>query len=101
MKRGCLDNVVFAVLLFLIFGGSTWFWFTFFVKGRSLPTPNLIGKSVQEARAITRDLGVELEVDPEHRRNSDKVPLGHIVWQNRSPGATSFIKRGSRMRVEM
>lgn len=101
MKRGCLDNVFFAALLLIIFGGSTYFWFTFFVKGSSLPTPNLIGRSVQEARAITRDLGVELEVDPEHRRNSDKVPLGHIVWQNRSPGATSFIKRGSRMRVEV
>lgn len=101
MKRGCLDNAFFAVLLFVIFGGSTYFWFTFFVKGRSLPTPNLIGKSVQEARAITRDLGVELEVDEQHRRNSDRVPLGHIVWQNRAPGATSFIKRGSRMRVEM
>jgi serine/threonine-protein kinase len=101
MKRGCLDNVFFAALLLIIFGGSTYFWFTFFVKGSSLPTPNLIGRSVQEARAITRDLGVELEVDPEHRRNSDKVPLGHVVWQNRSPGATSFIKRGSRMRVEV
>jgi beta-lactam-binding protein with PASTA domain len=44
---------------------------------------------------------VELEVDPGHRRNSDKVPVGHIVWQNRTPGATSFIKRGSLLRVEL
>ncbi|HEU4523017.1 MAG TPA: PASTA domain-containing protein [Thermoanaerobaculia bacterium] len=71
------------------------------MKGRSIPTPNLIGKSVNEARAITSDLGVELEVDDEHRRNSDKVPVGHVVWQNRSPGATSFIKRGTALRVEL
>ena len=71
------------------------------MKGRSIPTPNLIGKSVAEARAITSDLGIELEVDPQHRRNSDRVPFNHVVWQNRSPGATSFIKRGTTLRVEL
>lgn len=101
MRRGCLDNLVFGALLLLAFGGSTYFWFTFFVKGRSLPTPNLIGKSVAQARAITQDLGVELQVDNSHRRNSDKVPVNHVVWQNRTPGATSFIKRGSTIRVEL
>jgi serine/threonine-protein kinase len=101
MKRGCLYNVLFSGLLVIIFGSSTYFWFTFFVKGRSLPTPNLIGASVAEARAASQDLGVELQVDNSHRRNSDKVPVGHIVWQNREPGATSFIKRGSTIRVEL
>jgi len=83
------------------FGGSTFFWFTFFIKGRSLPTPNLIGRPINDARRITADLGVELEVDNTHRRNSDRVPLGAIVWQNREPGATSFIKRGSTIKVEL
>jgi len=101
MKRGCLDNLIFTAVLLIVFGTSTYFWFTFFVKGRSLPTPNLIGRSVADARAISRDLGVELDVDEEHRRNSDRVPLGHVVWQNRTPGATSFIKRGSSIRVEL
>ncbi|MGN6182535.1 MAG: PASTA domain-containing protein [Thermoanaerobaculia bacterium] len=101
MKRGCLDNLLFGVLLLLAFGGSTYFWFTFFVKGRSLPTPNLIGRSINDARAIAQDLGVELIVDTTHRRNSDKVPVGNVVWQNREPGATSFIKRGSQIRVEL
>lgn len=101
MKRGCLGNFVFAVVVLVVFGFSTYFSFTFFVKGRSLPTPNLIGKSVSEARAITQDLGVDLEVDERHRRNAENVPVGHIVWQNRSPGAASFIKRGSTIRVEL
>jgi beta-lactam-binding protein with PASTA domain len=101
MKRGCLDNLVFGVLLLLAFGGSTYFWFTFFVKGRSLPTPNLIGRSVAEARAIAQDLGVELEVREDQRRNSDKVPVGYVVWQNRTPGTTSLIKRGSQIQVEL
>ena len=101
MRRGCFDGLLFGTLLVLVFGGSTYFWFTFFVKGRSLPTPNLIGKSVAQARAITQDLGVDLEVITDHRRNSDRVPIGHIVWQNRNPGATSFIKRGSAIKVEL
>lgn len=101
MKRGCLHHILFGALLLLIFGSSTYFWFTYFVKGRSLPTPNLIGRSVSDARKVTQDLGVDLVVDEEHRRNDDKVPVGHIVWQNRTPGATSFIKRGSTLRVEL
>ncbi len=101
MKRGCLENALFAFLLLAAFGGSTYFWFTFFVKGRSLPTPNLIGKSVSDARAICSDLGLNLRIDEEHRRNSDRVPVGNVVWQNRTPGATNFIKRGTTIRVEL
>jgi eukaryotic-like serine/threonine-protein kinase len=101
MKRGCLHHILLGALLLLIFGSSTYFSFTYFVKGRSLPTPNLIGRSVSDARKLTQDLGVDLVVDDAHRRNDDKVPVGHIVWQNRTPGATSFIKRGSTLRVEL
>lgn len=98
--RGCLDNLVFLTLLMIVFGGSSYFWFTFFVRGRSLPTPDLIGRSLPQARAICSDLGVTLSVK-EETRNSDKVPLGHIVWQNRAPGATNLIKRGTEIRVEL
>ena len=101
MKRGCFGTIVYSLLLVGLFGTSTYFWFTYFVKGRSLPTPNLVGRSVADARALAADLGVDLEVDAERRRNSDRVPVGHIVWQNRQPGATSFIKRGSAIRVEL
>jgi eukaryotic-like serine/threonine-protein kinase len=100
MRRGCLGNLLFIVLLVIAFGSSTYFWFTYFVKGRSLPTPDLIGKTLPEARAICSDLGVNLDVRNE-RRNSDKVPVDRIVWQNRIPGATSFIKRGTSLRVEL
>lgn len=101
MKRGCFENLFFVVLLIGAFGGSTYFWFTYFVKGRSLPTPDLVGRSVIEARAICSDLGLNLQVDDEHRRNADKVPVGHVVWQNRSPGSTSLVKRGTTVRVEL
>jgi len=99
-SRGCLVNVVFAFVLFVAFGFSTYVWFNFFVRGKSLPTPNLIGKSVADARAICQDLGVDLAVTT-GRRNSDKIPVDHIVWQSRETGATSLIKRGATMRVEL
>ena len=94
MRHGCVSNLLFGFLLLLAFGGSSYFWFTYFVKGRSLPTPNLIGKTVAEARAISSDLGVNLDVRQE-RRNSDRVPIDRVVWQNRTPGATSFINSGT------
>jgi beta-lactam-binding protein with PASTA domain len=100
MKRGCFDNLLFAFLLVVAFGFSTYFWFNFFVRGRSLATPNLIGKTVAEARALCSDAGVTLIVDLA-KRNSDKVPAGNIVWQNRQAGAASFIKRGTTLRVEL
>lgn len=100
MKHGCLSNLLFVALATLGFLGSTYFWFTYFVKGRSLPTPNLISKTVGEARAICSDLGLKLDVR-EERRNSDRVPVDRIVWQNRTAGATDFIKRGTSIRVEL
>jgi serine/threonine-protein kinase len=99
-SRGCLDNVLFVLLVLIAFGGSTYFWFTFFVKGRSLPTPNLIGKSITEARAICSDLGLDLRVS-DTRRNSDNVPAGNVVWQNRTAGGTNLLKRGAAIRVDL
>jgi serine/threonine-protein kinase len=101
MKRGCLNNFLFALLAFLLFGASTWFWFTFFVKGKSIPTPNLVGKSVADAKAACSDIGLKMEIDTKYQRNSDKVPAGNIVWQNRTPGTTSLMKRGATIRVEL
>jgi len=101
MKRGCLDNLLFAAVLVIAFAGSTYFWFNFFIRGKSLPTPNLIGKSVADAKAICSDLGVNLKVDNGARRNSDKVPAGYVVWQNRPAGNASLIKRNTTIRVEL
>jgi beta-lactam-binding protein with PASTA domain len=100
MKRGCLNNVLFGLVVFVVFGFSTYLCFTFFVHGRSLPTPNLIGKSVADAKAVCSDLGLTLDVAP-GTRNSDKVPAGFVVWQNRSPGTTNLVKRGTRIKVEL
>jgi beta-lactam-binding protein with PASTA domain len=101
MKRGCLDNLLFAALFVLTFGLSTYVCFNLFIRGRSVSTPNLVGKSVDDAKKMCSELGVNLIVDPEHRRNSDKINVGNIAWQNRTPGATNLIKRGTDIQVEL
>ncbi len=101
MKSGCLANIAFGFLILLAFGFSSYIWFNFFIRGQSISTPNLIGKTVADARAICSDLGVTLSVDPEHKRNSDKVPSGAIAWQNRTPGTTNLIKRSTTIKVEL
>lgn len=101
MKRGCWGNALFAFVVVAAFGFSTYLWFNFFIRGKSVSTPNLIGRTVAQARAICSDLGINLTIDPEHRRNSDRVPAGSVVWQNRTPGATSLVKRGTTIKVEL
>ena len=101
MKRGCLDHLLFATLVLVVFGFSTYLCFNFFIRGKSVSTPNLVGRSLPDAKAMCSDLGVSLVVDAEHRRNSDRIASGNIVWQNRTPGATNLVKRGTDIRVEL
>jgi beta-lactam-binding protein with PASTA domain len=99
-KRGWLDTILFAVVVVLAFGVSTYVCFNFFIRGRSVSTPNLIGRSLANAKAVCSDLGVSLVVDP-GTRNSDKIATGNVVWQNRTPGATNLVKRGTDIHVEL
>ncbi|HXA17461.1 MAG TPA: PASTA domain-containing protein [Thermoanaerobaculia bacterium] len=101
MKGGFLNNLLFAALVVLAFGISTYLCFNFFIRGRSVSTPNLVGRSVADAKAVCQDLGVSLIVETEHRRNSDKIAAGNIVWQNRTPGTTNLVKRGTDIHVEL
>ena len=95
--KGCVGNLLFVALLFGVFGLSSYFSFKFFVRGKSIPTPDLVGRSLGEARAITSDLGLILEFDVANARNSDTVPAGSVVWQSRREGR--LIKRGSQLYV--
>ena len=86
--RGCLVNAFFAVVLFVAFGFSTYVWFNFFVRGKSLPTPNLIGKSVSDARAICQDLGLDQPGTPRLRNRCSRFEQQSCctlaVWVNRT-----------------
>ncbi|MFN2442090.1 MAG: PASTA domain-containing protein [Thermoanaerobaculia bacterium] len=95
--RGCLNNLVFVGLLAVFFGLSSYFWFKYFVRGRSIATPALVGQPLTDARAISSDSGLLLEVDQSRERHSDEVPRGGVVWQNQRPG--QLVKRGTRIIV--
>lgn len=96
-NRGCLNQTLFFVLVMAAFGFSSYFWFTFFVRGRSVETPNLIGKTLTDARAISSDLGLVLVIDSDRDRNANDVAKEAVVWQNRAPG--SLVKRGTRLHI--
>ncbi|HLJ73323.1 MAG TPA: PASTA domain-containing protein, partial [Thermoanaerobaculia bacterium] len=101
MTRGCLLNIAFAILVVCAFGLSTYVWFSIFVRGKTVSTPNLIGKSSDDAKAVCSDLGVNLDIDLRHRRSSDKISAGDVAWQSPAPGTTNLIKRGATIRVEL
>lgn len=96
--RGCVGLTVFVAIAFAAFLGSSYFWFGYFVRGRSVPAPDLLGKSLGEARALLSDSGLFLdEGDGSRNRHADKIPVGSIAWQNRGPG--TLVKRGSPIYV--
>jgi len=95
--RSCLLNLLFLSFLVAAFGLSSYFWFSFFVRGKSVQTPNLIGRSLASARGVASDRGLILVLDNANDRNSDGVPIGAVVWQNRAAGA--LVKRGTRLFV--
>jgi eukaryotic-like serine/threonine-protein kinase len=97
MKSGCFGKLFFTFLFLACFGLSSYFWFTYFVRGRSVATPQLAGKTIADARAICSDRGVILIVDNTQDRSSNDVATGAVVWQNRAAG--SLIKRGTRLLV--
>src|SRR5256885_5734234 len=100
MKRGCLSNLLFALLVFVLFGVSSYVSFNLFIRGRSVSTPNLVGKSVTDARALCADFGVELTIDT-GRRNSDKVPAGNGSSHNKNPGTIKLLKPAAAFHVEL
>lgn len=96
-RHGCFNQILFFVLVAAAFGASSYFWFNYFVRGRSVSTPNFIGRPMGDARAAASDLGLMVEVDSSRDRHSNSVPRDAIVWQNRSPG--TLVKRGARVIV--
>jgi len=95
--KGCLTGLIYTGLLLALFGASSYFWFTFWVRGKSIPTPQLVGRSLTDARAIASDLGLVVVVDNTKDRHGDNIAEGAVVWQNRVPGV--LIKRGTRIHI--
>ncbi|MGH9456371.1 MAG: PASTA domain-containing protein [Thermoanaerobaculia bacterium] len=89
--------MVFVCLLTAAFGFSSYFWFKYFVRGRSISMPSLVGMSLTDARAVSSDAGLVLDLEASRERHSDRVPRGAVVWQNQRAG--TLVKRGTRIIV--
>src|SRR5215210_106674 len=68
------------------------------VRARDVRVPELVGKPVEEARALATDVGLVVRVD-EGRRPDSKIPLGSVVGQDPPAGSTARRQRSLRLWV--
>ncbi|MFM8533760.1 MAG: PASTA domain-containing protein [Acidimicrobiia bacterium] len=66
------------------------------VRARQLAVPDLVGKSIADATALTSGLDLQLRVD-EARRPDAKVPAGFVLGQDPAGGAAARRQRSIRV----
>jgi serine/threonine-protein kinase len=66
------------------------------VRAREVQMPQLAGRSLEEARALTTDLDLVLHVE-EARRPDGTVPAGHVLGQDPQAGTTARRTRSVRI----
>lgn len=88
--------LAYLLLVVLVFGLAAYVSFNLFVRSGATRTPGLAGLSIEEARQLLVDQGLELRVD-EDGRYDDQVPVEHVIRQSPSEGA--LVKRGSTVQV--
>lgn len=66
------------------------------IRARQVSVPDLVGKSIDDATALSSNLDLQLRVD-EVRRSDPKVPAGHVIGQE--PVAGSAARRQRSVRV--
>jgi len=91
-----LGFLAYLVVVVLVFGLAAYVSFNLFVRSGATRTPGLAGRSVDEARQLLRDQGLELRVE-EDGRYDDQAPVDHVIQQNPTEG--SLVKRGSTVVV--
>ena len=66
------------------------------VRARQVAVPDLVGKSLADATALSSNLDLQLRVD-EGRRPDPKVPSGYVLGQEPSPGSSARRQRSVRV----
>jgi len=67
-------------------------------RARDVETPNLYGKSLDEARALLAERGLAVRVD-DLRRPDKTVAADHVLWQDPPPGQIVRRQRPVRLRL--
>ena len=66
------------------------------VRALEVRVPNLVGQPVDQARALASELGLVARVD-EGQRPDPKVPAGHVLGQDPTPGSSARRQRTVRV----
>ncbi len=66
------------------------------VRARDVSVPDLMGRSVAEATALTDPLDLQLNIEA-LRRADPKVPTGHVLGQEPPPGSQTRRQRSIRV----
>lgn len=94
---GVLARILYALLLAVILGVAAWISFSRFVLGKAEETPDLTGKSVDEATALAAERGLRLVVDPTKAAFHGEIPAHRVHGQSPAPGMA--VKAGQELRV--
>jgi serine/threonine-protein kinase len=92
-----LFRALYGGLLLAVFGGAVWFGFRRAIVGRSVAVPDLSGKTPEQALAVTRALGLQLEEQTGRARYDERIPAGRVLLQQ--PEAGSLAKPAQVVRV--
>ena len=90
-------RVFYGALLVALFLAGAWMAFQRSIVGRAVPVPDLTGKSMAEALAVARGVGLRMEVQTGRARSDDRVARGRILLQQ--PEGGSLAKPSQIVRV--
>ena len=91
-----LGFLAYLGLVVTVFVAAAYISFSLFVRSGTTRAPDLAGLSLDEARELLSDQGLDLRLD-ENARYDDGVPADHVVRQDPADGA--LVKRGSAVLV--
>jgi eukaryotic-like serine/threonine-protein kinase len=95
--RRVLFRILYAFLMIAIFLGGAWLAFERSIVGRSVPVPELVGKSLPEAIRIAHDAGLKVDEQVARARNDDRIPKNLVLTQ--VPESGSLAKPSQVIRV--
>lgn len=68
------------------------------IRAREVTVPNLVGQPLETAERVAAEQGLTLRID-EARRPDEKIPAGHVLGQEPTPGSNSRRQRPIRVWV--
>jgi len=78
---------------------ASWIAFRFFLQGKSVGVPNLVGRDVEESKRLLADKGLDFFLESDLAAYDESVPAERIRTQ--SPRSGAPVKQGATIRVAL